>query len=227
MSQNDHEEHAVKVTVTEGEEAEAASTEQEMFEEGAGEPETLESEAKPEEALTQRLTAAENALAEEKDRFLRMYAEFENFRKRSSREMQDFRKFANEKLIRDLLPVVDNLERAIESSSRDTEEGRRILEGVEITLKEILKVLDRHHVKPVESLGRSFDPRFHEAVGAEESTDHPENTVLREFQKGYLLHDRLIRPAMVIVTKTMPKPPEDPPQEAPPDENNAANENEA
>ena len=221
MSQNDDREQTVKVTVVEGAEpAESETTEMEMDAEVTGTPESPEDEPAPEETLEEKLAGAENALKEEKDRLLRHYAEFENFRKRSAREMQDFRRFANENLIRDLLPIVDNLERAIASSSRDTDDQRCILEGVEITLKEILKVLERHNVTPVESLGQPFDPRFHEAVGAEESAAHPDNSVLREFQKGYLLHDRLIRPAMVIVSKGAPKAAEQDPEDPPSREEN-------
>lgn len=210
MSQNNSDEQAVKVAVTEGDEA----TEEEAVAEATEADESSEEDTAPEDTLAQRLAAAEDALKEEKDRFLRLYAEFENFRKRSAREMQDFRKFANENLIRDLLPIVDNLERAIVSATVTADGQRSILEGVEITHREILKVLERHNVTPVEALGKPFDPRHHEAVGAEESQDHPDNTVLREFQKGYLLHDRLIRPSMVIVSRAVPKPAAEPEEDS-------------
>jgi len=150
----------------------------------------------PEEALA----AAQQEIQAEKDRYLRLYAEFDNYRKRAARDMEDFRKFANENLIREILPVVDNLERAILSSNGNEEAARCIVEGVEMTRKEIVRILERFHVRPVESLGTPFNPDFHEAVGQEESSEHEPNTVVREFQKGYLLHDRLIRPAMVMVS---------------------------
>jgi len=134
------------------------------------------------------------------DRFVRLSAEFENYKKRASREMSEFRKYANEMIIRELLPVVDNLERAIESSGDDENANSCVVEGVGMTLKEILKVFDQFEVKQVESLGQPFNPGFHEAMMREESDECPENTVIKELQKGYLMHDRLIRPAMVVVS---------------------------
>jgi len=134
------------------------------------------------------------------ERLLYLTAEFDNYKKRTAREMKDFRKFANESLVKDLLPVVDNLERALDSSDGKGKDGS-IATGIELTLREILKILDRFGVKPIEALGKNFDPCFHQAVLQEESSDHAENTVLKEFQKGYMLHDRLIRPSMVVVSK--------------------------
>ncbi|MBW2593067.1 MAG: nucleotide exchange factor GrpE [Deltaproteobacteria bacterium] len=134
------------------------------------------------------------------DSFLRVSAEFDNYKKRTAREMNDFRKFANESLIKDLLPVVDNLERALDSSDND-EKTDGIAAGIELTLKEILKILDRFGVKPIEALGKNFNPCFHQAVLQEETSDQADNTVLKEFQRGYMLHDRLVRPSMVVVSK--------------------------
>ena len=111
------------------------------------------------------------------------------------------RKYANDKLIRQLLPVVDNLERAIASATQDSESGRSVVDGVALTLAEIMKILEAHSVSPIQALGEPFDPTFHQAMCQEESADHPPNTVVQEFQKGYLIHDRLLRPAMVVVSK--------------------------
>jgi molecular chaperone GrpE len=162
------------------------------------------------EDLKAELAATEKAGKEFEDRYMRLCAEFENYKKRSAREAQDFRKFANEALIKDLLPVIDNLERAIQSSSPQENHPENfngsIIEGVQMTLNEILKVLERFHAKPIDSLGQPFDPNYHEAVGQEESDEHEDNIVVREFQRGYLLHDRLIRPAMVMVSKAVSKP---------------------
>jgi molecular chaperone GrpE len=126
-------------------------------------------------------------------------AEFENYKKRSAREMEDFRKFANQNLIKDLLPIVDNLELALRSYDDHENADSSLRDGIDLTLKEILKVFENHHVKPVEALGKTFDPKYHEAVMQEESDKHPENTVTNELQKGYLIHDRLLRPSMVVV----------------------------
>jgi len=170
----------------------------------------VESGEEPLEGLTAELAASQQACKEYEDRFMRLYAEFENFKKRTARETKDFRKFANEALIKEMLPVIDNLERAIQSSSsheNDQEDVKSsILEGVSMTLNEILRVLDRFSVKPIEALEQPFDPNFHEAVGREENDEFADNTVIREYQKGYLLHDRLIRPAMVVVSKAKPAP---------------------
>lgn len=150
-----------------------------------------------------RLESVEQEAKEAHDRFLRVSAEFENYKKRSAREIDEFRKFANESLIREMLTVVDNLERALNSSNNDNQANSHIAEGVDMTLKEILKVFEKFNVKPIEALGKPFDPNFHQAAMREETNERPENTVLNELEKGYMIHDRLLRPAMVVVS--MPK----------------------
>lgn len=147
-----------------------------------------------------RLESVEQEAKEAHDRFLRVSAEFENYKKRSAREMDEFRKFANESLIREMLTVVDNLERALNSSNNDNQVNSHIAEGVGMTLKEILKVFEKFYVKPIEALGKPFDPNFHQAAMREETNERPENTVLNELEKGYMIHDRLLRPAMVVVS---------------------------
>lgn len=150
-----------------------------------------------------RLESVEQEAKEAHDRFLRVSAEFENYKKRSAREIDEFRKFANESLIREMLTVVDNLERALNSSNNDNQANSHIAEGVDMTLKEILKVFEKFNVKPIVALGKPFDPNFHQAAMREETNERPENTVLNELEKGYMIHDRLLRPAMVVVS--MPK----------------------
>ncbi|MEA1967939.1 MAG: nucleotide exchange factor GrpE [Thermodesulfobacteriota bacterium] len=147
-----------------------------------------------------KIKELEDEVTAGKDRILRLSAEFENYKKRTSKEIVDFRRFANESILKNLLTVVDNLERAILSSKDETDKSV-VVEGVEMTLKEILKLFETFNVKPVQAYGNPFDPAFHQAVTQQESDDHPDNTVITELQKGYLLHDRLIRPAMVIVSK--------------------------
>lgn len=136
----------------------------------------------------------------EKDRALRLSAEFDNYKKRTSKEIQDFKRFANETLLKQLLTVVDNLERAIDISEENTD-NKGLLDGVKMTHKEMLRIFESFEVKPVKSEGEVFDPNFHQAVTQEESDDCPENTVLKELQKGYTLHGRLIRASMVMVSK--------------------------
>ncbi|PID39959.1 MAG: nucleotide exchange factor GrpE [Proteobacteria bacterium] len=151
--------------------------------------------------LEEKLAAARADADEQKDRMLRMAAELDNFKKRAAREQDELRKYANEGLIRQLLCVVDNLERAIASASGDSENDRSVVDGVAMTLKEIMKILEKHHVSPINALGEAFDPVFHQAMSQEECDDRPPNTVVQEYQKGYLIHDRLLRPAMVVVSK--------------------------
>jgi len=157
---------------------------------------------KKKESLQKRLKAAEEKAEENYERLLRVTAEFENYKKRTQREMDQLRKFANESLIKDVLLSVDNLERALAISYNNNEDAfKAFREGVEMTLKGLLDTLTRFGVAPVESLGKPFDPNLHHAISQQESDKHPENTVLRELQKGYTLRERLIRPAMVVVSK--------------------------
>lgn len=155
-----------------------------------------------EESLEERLKAEEAKARENYDRVLRVTAEFENYKKRMDREMNDFRKFANESLIKDILPIVDNLERALEIPYGNNENAfNSMREGVQMTLKGLLSSLERFDVVPIESLNEPFDPHFHQAVMQEESEGHAENTVSKELQKGYIMNERLLRPAMVVVSK--------------------------
>lgn len=155
----------------------------------------------PLKEMAAKLESLEQENKEAHDRLLRVSAEFENYKKRTAREMADFRKFANESFVKAVLPVVDNLDRAIESSGNNEHTNSSVVEGVSMTLKEILRVFEQFSVKPFESLGKAFDPSFHQAMHQEETEEHPDNTVIREFQKGYMIHDRLLRPAMVVVSK--------------------------
>ena len=154
--------------------------------------------------LAMKLEAMTQDAARDRDRLLRLSAEFENYKKRMSRQMDDFKKYANETLLKDLLNIVDNLERAITTSPgvpAKESVSECVREGVEMTLNEIVRILTRHHVTVIDALGKPFDPAYHEAVMQESSDDHPENTVINVFQKGYMIHDRLLRPAMVVVSK--------------------------
>jgi molecular chaperone GrpE len=154
----------------------------------------------PPQSLEEKLEAAERRAQENHERFLRAAAELDNFRKRKEREVSDLRKYANQMLLRELLGVVDNLERALAASLENSEpEGLR--EGVEMTLKELLKIFDQFKVTPIEAHEQPFDPNHHEAVMQEPSDAFPPNTVVKELQKGYMLRDRLLRPAMVVVSK--------------------------
>ena len=168
----------------------------------ASEPDNeADDKALPEDDLEVKLKAAEHKAEEYYDRLLRASAEFDNYKKRTTREMREVVRYANEKLFKELLFVVDNLDRAIESARQDGPDDDPLLEGVRLTLNEIEKIFERHNVKPIKAIGEPFDPNFHQAMMQEETEEEPANTVIREMQRGYVLHDRLLRPAMVVVSK--------------------------
>jgi len=150
--------------------------------------------------LRQELAAKELEAKNHYDRFLRQVAELENFKKRSAREREETSRFANEALIKDLLSVVDNLERAVAHASGGGN-GKPIVEGVEMVLKGLLDVLAKHGVTQISAIGQPFDPAVHEAMAQVESDTHEPNHVVEELHKGYTLRDRLLRPALVCVAK--------------------------
>jgi molecular chaperone GrpE len=160
----------------------------------------------PIKELEAKLNATREEAKETYDRLLRVSAEFENYKKRSARDLDDFRKFANQSLLKEMLLVVDNLELAINSANENQNKDNSLKAGLDLTHKEILRVFNKFSVTPIESKGNAFDPTFHEAVMQEETDEYPENTVINEMQKGYLIHDRLLRPAMVVVSKPKMKP---------------------
>lgn len=160
----------------------------------------------PLKEMEKKVESLEKEAKETHDRLLRVSAEFENYKKRAAREMNDFRKFANENFAKAMLPVVDSMDLAIESSSNDKHVSNSMVEGVNMTLKEILKVFEQFGVKRFESIGNTFDPNLHQAVMQEETDTFPENTVSKELQKGYMISDRLLRPAMVVVSKKITEP---------------------
>jgi molecular chaperone GrpE len=153
------------------------------------------SEADTRQASTDR-TAEECQALQEK--YLRLAAEFENYKRLTQRDQRDFHRFANEQVLKEILPVVDNLERAIESAKKNPETDT-IVHGVQLTLKQFLEILSKFGVRQISSIGSAFDPSRHQAVAQVDTKDGPENTVVEEYQKGYLLHERVLRPAMVAV----------------------------
>lgn len=161
-----------------------------------------DAEQDPVALLQQELSTAQAETQKNWDLYLRERAELENFRKRMQREKEDLVRFANENLLREILSVVDNLERAIEHARKNEETVQGLLEGVEMTLSQCQKLLEKFGVTPVAAVGEPFDPTWHEAMGQLESAEHPANTVLQEMQKGYVLNDRLLRPALVLISKT-------------------------
>ncbi|MBP8699873.1 MAG: nucleotide exchange factor GrpE [Syntrophorhabdaceae bacterium] len=150
--------------------------------------------------LKKTLSEKEEIVKSLHDKMLYIQADFENFKKIKNKEKQDVLKFGNEVLIKDLLPVVDNLERALEHASK-TDDFKSIHDGVKIVLNEFLKVLEKAGVQPVEALGQKFDPNFHEAFFQEERKDVEPEIIVSEHLKGYVLNGRLIRPSLVSISK--------------------------
>ncbi len=157
----------------------------------------------PIKKMEARIEELEKEVEANYDRFIRVTADFENYKKRVAREISDLRKFANENILKDMLSVVDNLERAIESGLKQDIEKQTLLEGVEITLKDLFRMFEKYGVKDFKSEGQPFDPVFHQAMMQEQTNDYPDNTVLNELQKGYTIHERLLRPAMVVVARNL------------------------
>ena len=156
-------------------------------------------EAAPETPAENAADAAE--LADLKERYLRLAAEYDNFRKRNLRERQDLLNYANESIVKDLLPVVDNLERAVIHGRKEEQraDSENLLQGVELTHRALMQILGRFGVVEIEAAGKPFDPQVHEAVRRVVTSDHAPGTVVEVHQKGYRLKDRLLRPAMVAV----------------------------
>lgn len=151
--------------------------------------------------LEAKLQLSESKVEEQKDSVIRAHAESENVRRRAAQDIEKARKFALEKFANELLPVMDNMERAIDAADRDLDDLKPMLEGVELTLKSFQDALVKFGVEVVDPKGEAFDPAKHQAIGMQESADIAANTVITVMQKGYELNGRLIRPAMVMISK--------------------------
>lgn len=202
-----------KKTDIEDQETEATdldSAESEPINDGAEAAEAEESSADAEPEVSPQAEALANLKAEyeaykaeaeeQHDQMLRTMAEFDNSRKRAEREKEESLKYALESFVKELIPTVDSIERAIQSTT-ESEDFGALAEGVEMIYKGILSTLEKRGVIPIDAVNEPFDPMQHEAVMHVESEDVPENHVIEEWQKGYLLHNRVIRPSMVSVSK--------------------------
>lgn len=156
------------------------------------------------EALRLQLAAADQKAAENWDKALRATAELENVRRRVERESANLQKYALERILGELIAVNDSLELGLKAVAGESEETRRHLEGLQLTHKQFWATLERYGVTVIDPQGQAFNPELHEAVSAQESAEIGPNHVLSVMQKGYRLHDRLLRPAMVVVSKAMP-----------------------
>ncbi|MGZ3515023.1 MAG: nucleotide exchange factor GrpE [Thermodesulfobacteriota bacterium] len=154
--------------------------------------------------LKKKLEEKEKEIKEHHDRLLRLAADFENYKKRTAKEKEEWTKFANEDLIRAILPFIDNLERAVNHAQKVSDVGV-LIEGVRLTLQQLFQALNKFGLSTFESVGKPFDPTVHEAMLVVETDQHEPNQVVEEFQKGYLLNDRLLRPATVSVSKAPEK----------------------
>ena len=167
---------------------------------GAANPET--------EQLRARVAELEKEVAELKDKYLRTLADVDNTRKRIRQQSEETIRIQRENFLRDLLPIVDNLERAVGAARTGGGGGQSIVEGVELVLRSSNDFLRSHGVAPVDSVGKPFDPQLHEAADHVHTADHPPNTVISEFHRGYMIGDRMLRPARVAVAKGRQNPSE-------------------
>ncbi|WP_084611114.1 nucleotide exchange factor GrpE [Zooshikella ganghwensis] len=153
------------------------------------------------ESLQTEVNSLQNALVEAQEQALRAQAEAQNIKRRSQQDVEKAHKFALEGFSKSLLPIIDSLERGLETANRDEPGQKAMCEGIELTLKMFIDVLQKHNVEQLDPVGEPFDPQYHEAMSMQESPDAEPGTVLAALQKGYTLNGRLIRPAMVIVAK--------------------------
>jgi len=146
-----------------------------------------------------KIAELESALAETKERYLRLAADFENYKKRMRQEQLETIQHASAELIARLLPVLDDLHNVLEHEPEDVDQSW--VKGLELSVRKLEEALGMHGLQPIEAVGSRFDPKLHEAVGEEESAEHPEDTVVSELRRGYRLRDRVVRPALVKVAR--------------------------
>jgi molecular chaperone GrpE len=150
--------------------------------------------------ISSKVVELENSINQYKDQLLRKAAEFENYKKRVENDSSNIIRFANEDLIEKLLPVLDDFERSFEALKDARSESESFIKGVEMIYNKLKRVLDLQGIKPLEAVGKPFDPELHDALLQMPSADHPPHTVMQEVEKGYILNDRVIRHAKVIVS---------------------------
>ena len=156
------------------------------------------------EELKKALEEKEKEIKDLKDKYLRAYAEMENMKKRLEKEKRDAIEYANESLLKEILPFIDNIERAIEHANENSK-IEDFIKGIELTLDQLLKSLEKFGVKQISAKNQPFDPNYHEAMSVVETEEVEPNIVVEEMQKGYVLKNRLLRPSLVTVSKTPEK----------------------
>ncbi|MGP8319181.1 MAG: nucleotide exchange factor GrpE [Methanosarcinaceae archaeon] len=154
------------------------------------------------EQVEEQSIPIDDETAQLNDKLLRLGAEFDNFRKRSNREKEEFRKYATESIMINMLEVCDNFERALDSAkSADNENIGSVIDGIEMVLKQFISILEKEGVKKIECRGEEFDPHLHEAMLHIKTNEYPDNTIIDVHKPGYMLHSRVIRPVMVTIAK--------------------------
>jgi molecular chaperone GrpE len=173
-------------------------------------------EASREEELEVALATAEKEKKDNWDKYLRAVADLENSKKRHKRDVDDAKSDMKMRVLKEMLPVVDNLERAIEHADQagSSSDPHAILEGVRLVLRQFTTAFERLEVTPIDAMGQPFDPMLHEAISQQESADHPPGTVISVLQRGYRHGERLLRPAMVVVARAPASTPGAAPAEA-------------
>ena len=181
------------------------------------EPPAEEPAKAAEPTVEERIEKLEQEKKETYDRLLRTAADFDNFRKRSRRDQEEATIKGKEAVLKEMLPVVDNLERALQAAQTTAGGGAAasLVDGVKLVLRQFASALERFEVKPVEAVGKPFDPAYHEAISQVPSADHPNGTVVAEMQRGYTIGNRLLRPALVAVAKSPEPPPAPEPEPEP------------
>jgi molecular chaperone GrpE len=162
--------------------------------------------ASREEELEVALATAEKEKKDNWDKYLRSVADLENAKKRHRRDLDDAKADVKTRVLKEMLPVVDNLERAIEHAEHGAGDPHAIVEGVRLVLRQFMTAFERLEVTPIEAMGQPFDPMLHEAISQQESADHPPGTVISVLQRGYRQGERLLRPAMVVVARAPAAP---------------------
>ncbi|MCM2679653.1 nucleotide exchange factor GrpE [Echinimonas agarilytica] len=194
MSEQEQKQPETEIEQPELNEADTAEVEQE----------TVEGPSERIAELERELAAANATIAQQKESVVRAAAEVENIRRRSATDVEKAHKFALEKFVNELLPVIDNMERALLVADRDQEALKPMIEGVELTLKSFTDGVVKFGVEVIDPQGEAFNPDLHQAMSMQESAEMAPNTVIAVMQKGYQLNGRLLRPAMVMVSKAAP-----------------------
>ncbi|GCD81786.1 nucleotide exchange factor GrpE [Parageobacillus thermoglucosidasius] len=198
LKENEHQE---KNAPEEQEKVREENGRQDAQKDELGDPEKAKEEQNEElAAANAKIAELEAKIKEMENRYLRLYADFENFRRRTRQEMEAAEKYRAQSLVSDLLPVLDNFERALKIKAED-EQAKSILQGMEMVYRSVLDALKKEGVEAIEAVGKPFDPHLHQAVMQVEDSNYEPNTVVEELQKGYKLKDRVIRPAMVKVSQ--------------------------